>query len=146
MTEIGVEGLNYVRRALPVVKETAQLALAALRHSYGDNVNEEQEAVALVADIVIEAYAIESALLRAEKMIASKGEESCEAVIDMVRVYTSDAADRAALCARNLAAALSKPEKLYSAFERLAPQTPIDTIRARRGVANAMIEAGRYLW
>ncbi len=144
--EIGIDGLNYVRRTLPVVKETARLALAALQHSYSDKISEEQEAVALAADIVIEAYAIESALLRAEKMVASKGEESCKAVIDMARVYTSDAADRAALSARNLAAALSRPEKLYSAFERLAPQTPINTIQARRGVADAMIEAGRYLW
>jgi hypothetical protein len=146
MIEIGIDGLNYVRRTLAIVKEAARLALAALQHSCGDKISEEQEAVALAADIVIEAYAIESALLRAEKLVASKGEESCKAAIDMARVYTSDAADRAALSARNLAAALSRPEKLYSAFERLAPQTPINTIQARRGIADAMIEAGRYLW
>jgi alkylation response protein AidB-like acyl-CoA dehydrogenase len=144
--EIGIDGLNYVRRTLAIVKEAARLALAALQHSYSDKISEEQEAVALAADIVIEAYAIESALLRAEKMVTNKGEESCKVAIDMARVYTSDAADRAALSARNLAAALSRPEKLYSAFERLAPQTPINTIQARRGVADAMIEAGRYLW
>ncbi len=146
MIEIGVDGLNYVRRTLPIVKEAAQLALAAIEHSYGGKISEEQEAVALAADIVIEAYAIESALLRAEKMIASKGEESCKAAIDIARVYTSDAADRVALSARNLAATLTGPKKLYSAFERLAPQTPINTVQARRGVADAMIEAGRYLW
>ncbi|MCG3159744.1 MAG: putative acyl-CoA dehydrogenase [Acidobacteria bacterium] len=146
MIEIGVDGLNYVRRTLPIVKEAAQLALAAIEHSYGGKISEEQEAVALAADIVIEAYAIESALLRAEKMIASKGEESCKAAIHIARVYTSDAADRVALSARNLAATLTGPKKLYSAFERLAPQTPINTVQARRGVADAMIEAGRYLW
>jgi alkylation response protein AidB-like acyl-CoA dehydrogenase len=146
MIEIGVDGLNYVRRTLARVKETARLALAAVQSNYGDKLSEEQEAVALAADIVIEAYAIESALLRAEKMIANKGEESSKAAVDMVRVYTSDAADRAALCARNLAAALDKPKKLYAAFERLAPQTPINTVQARRDIADAMIEAGRYLW
>jgi hypothetical protein len=50
------------------------------------------------------------------------------------------------LSARNLAAALTRPEKLYAAFERLTPQFSINTIQARRGVADAMIEAGRYLW
>src|SRR5262249_40839768 len=143
MIEIGVDGLNYVQRTLARVKETARLALAAVRRNFGDRISEEQEAVALAADIVIEAYSIESALLRTEKMIANKGEEAYKAAIDMVRVYTSDAADRAALSARNLAAALNRPEKLYAAFERLAPQTPINTIHARRHVADAMIEAGR---
>ena len=82
------------------MKETAQLALAALLHNYGDKIGEEQEAVALAADIAIESYAIESALLRAEKMVAKKGEDASKAAIEMARVYTSDAADRAALSAR----------------------------------------------
>src|SRR5262245_16231562 len=146
MIEIGVGGLEYVRRSLTRVKETAQLALAAVERNYGDRISEEQEAVALAADIAIEAYAIESALLRTEKMIANKGEESCKAAIDMARVYTSEAADRAAVRARNLAAALDKPEKLYAAFERLGPQYPINAIQSRRNIADAMIEAGRYLW
>jgi alkylation response protein AidB-like acyl-CoA dehydrogenase len=146
MIETGVEGLNYVRRTLARVKETAQLALAAVQFNYGDKLSEEQEAVALAADIVIEAYAVESALLRAEKMIAGKGEDSSKAAIDMVRVYTSDAADRVALSARNLSSALDKPKQLYAAFERLAPQKPINTVQARRDIADTMIDAGRYLW
>jgi alkylation response protein AidB-like acyl-CoA dehydrogenase len=146
MTETSVDGLNYVRGAMARVKETARLALSAAQYNYDGKLSEEQETVALTADIVIEAYAVESALLRVEKMIASRGEESCKAAIDMARVYASDAADRAALSARGLAATLSKPEKLYAAFERLAPQSPINTIQARRNVADAMIEAGRYLW
>jgi hypothetical protein len=64
----------------------------------------------------------------------------------MTRVYASDAADRATLSARNLAATLEKPEKLYSAFERLTPQSHINTVQARRNIADAMIEAGRYRW
>jgi alkylation response protein AidB-like acyl-CoA dehydrogenase len=144
--EIPTEGLNYVRRTLANVKEAARIALAALRQNFGDKIGEEQEAVALASDIVIEAYAIESALLRVEKLIANKGEESCQAAIDIVRTYASDAADRVAMSARNLAAALDEPKKLEGAFERLAPQRPINAIQARRGVADAMIEAGRYLW
>jgi alkylation response protein AidB-like acyl-CoA dehydrogenase len=142
----GSDGLKFVRSALKKVRETAQLSLAALRQNYGDKLSDEQETVALAADIVIESYAIESCLLRAEKMIEKKGEDDARAAIDMTRVYASDAADRAALSARSLAATLDKPEKLYAAFERLAPQSPINTVRARRDIADTMIEAGRYLW
>src|SRR5262245_60113339 len=146
MIDTGVEGLKYVRGALARVKETARLALAETQHNYDGRLNEEQEAVALAADVVIEAYAVESALLRVEKMIANRGDEACKTALDMARVYASAAADRAALSARNLAAALTRPEKLYAAFERLAPQSPINTVQARRNIAGAMIEAGRYLW
>jgi hypothetical protein len=37
-------------------------------------------------------------------------------------------------------------ERLCAAFERLAPQSPINTVQDRRNVADAIIEAGRYLW
>jgi alkylation response protein AidB-like acyl-CoA dehydrogenase len=144
--EIPGAGLDYVRRTLAYVKEAAQLSLAALQHNFGEKLGEEQEAAALVADIGAEAYAIESALLRTEKLVASKGEEACATAIDIARAYTNDAADRVALSARNLAAALDKPEKLAAAFELLAPQRPINAIAARRNIAEAMIEAGRYLW
>jgi hypothetical protein len=146
MIDESVPGLEYVRDALARVKETARLALTAAQYNYDGGLSEEQEAVALAADIVIEAYAIESALLRVEKMIANRGEEPCKAAIDMARVYASDAADRVALSARYLAAAMERPKKLYDAFERLAPQSPINTVQARRNIAGAMIEAGRYLW
>jgi len=122
------------------------LALAATQYNYEGKLSEEQEAVALAADIVIEAYAVESLLMRVEKMIANRGEDACKAAISMARVYANDASDRAALCARNLASTLTGPQKLFAAFERLSPQYPIDTVRARRNVADAMIEAGRYLW
>jgi hypothetical protein len=69
-----------------------------------------------------------------------------KAAIDMARVYTSGAADRAALNARNLIAALNEPKDLDAAFEHLAPHHPINAIAARRNIAETMIEAGRYLW
>jgi alkylation response protein AidB-like acyl-CoA dehydrogenase len=144
--EIPTDGLNYVHRTLACVKETARLALGALQLNFGEKAAEQQEAVALAAEIAIEAFAIESALLRTEKLIAAKGAEACARAIDITRTYTSDAADRVALNARNLAAGVVAPKKLYSAFERLAPQRPINTIAARRHIADAMIEAGRYLW
>ncbi len=144
--EIPEDGLNYVRRTLTYLKETAQMALAAVQRNFGEKSGEEQEVVALAADIVTEAYAVESALLRTEKLVAARGWEACGAPIDMARAYTNDAADLTALNARNLAAALDEPKKLASAFDRLAPQRPINTIAARRRTADALIEAGRYLW
>ncbi|HMV81692.1 MAG TPA: acyl-CoA dehydrogenase family protein [Blastocatellia bacterium] len=145
-TEPDGDGVLYVYRALSNVKEMAQLSLAAIAQAFGDKFSEEQEAVALTADIVAEAFAIESALLRTEKLIANKGESNCRIAVEMVRTYASDALSRAAVNAGNLAAALDEPRRLRDAFERLSMQRPINTVAARRRIAEAMIEAGRYLW
>ncbi|MBK9706015.1 MAG: acyl-CoA dehydrogenase family protein [Acidobacteria bacterium] len=142
----GDEGVPTARRTLKSVKETARLALSSLVESHGDKLSEEQEAVALAADIIIEAYAIESAILRVEKLVSAKGADACLIPTEMLRVYVNDAADRVAISARNLAGAVKESAKLMQAFERLAPQTPINTIESRRLIADSLIEAGRYLW
>ncbi len=146
ITDPGGEGLIFVYRSLKNVKEMAKLALAAIAENLGDKFSEEQEVVALAADIVIEAYTIESALLRTEKLIAAKGREQCSLAIDLTCTYASDAVDRVAVAASNLAAGLNEPKKLRDAFERLSIHRPVNTIAARRRIADAMIEANRYLW
>lgn len=146
ITDPGGEELLFVHRKLNATKEIARLALAAIAESYGDKFSEEQETVALVADIVIEAYTIESALLRTEKLIAAKGREQAGLAIDLTSVYASDAADRVGVAASNLAAGLGEPKRLRDAFERLSLHRPINSIAARRRIADAMLEANRYLW
>jgi len=146
ITDPGGEELLFVHRKLNATKEIARLALAAIAETYGDKFSEEQETVALVADILIEAYTIESALLRTEKLIAAKGREKAALAIDLTSVYASDAADRVSVAASNLAAGLGEPKRLREAFERLSLHRPINTIVARRRIADAMLEANRYLW
>lgn len=146
ITDPGGEELLFVRRKLKNAKEISRLALAAIAEAYGDKFSEEQETMALAADIVIEAYAIESALLRTEKLIAAKGREQAGLAIDLTIVYASDAADRIAVAASNLVAGLNEPKKLRDAFERLSLHRPVNAIAARRRIADAMTEANRYLW
>lgn len=146
ITEPGGEDLLFVYRTLKNAKEISKLALAAIAEIYGDKFSEEQEVVALAADIVIETYSIESALLRTEKLIATKGREQAALAMDLTSVYASDAADRIGVTASNLAAGLGEPKKLREAFERLSFHRPVNAIAARRRIADAMLEANRYLW
>src|SRR5262245_8430526 len=64
----GSEGIIYIRHTLTRVKEAARLALAAIQHNFGDNPGEEQELVALAAEIAIEAYAHEDTLSRITRL------------------------------------------------------------------------------
>ena len=146
ITDPGGEDLLFVHRTLKNAKEISKLALAVIAETYGDKFSEEQEVVALAADIVIETYTIESALLRTEKLIAAKGRDQAKLAIDLACTYASDAADRIAVSASNLAAGLGEPKRLREAFERLTFHRPVNTVAARRRIADAMLEANRYLW
>src|SRR5262249_46822871 len=141
--------LNYVLRVMNDAKRTAILALNAVARAYGDKAAEEQEVLGLVADIVTEAFAVESAYLRTQKLIEQRGAEVAQIPLQMSRVYASDAAERVAVSARNLAAALadlSAENRLWQMFEWLAPVRPINTVAARGRIAEALLEAKRYRW
>ena len=128
-------------------KRLVPLTLGLAKETYGERLAEEQETLGHVADIVADVYALESALLRAEKACASKGEAACAVALDIARVYASDAADRMRHSARQVAAALAAGDELQTllvAAGRLTRHTPPDTIAARRRIADAVIKAGRY--
>jgi butyryl-CoA dehydrogenase len=135
------------RDLLARAKRLAVLTLARARVKYGDALAAEQEVLGHVADIIIEVYALESALLRAEKVAASRGATDAATPADIARVYASDAADRIEHSAKQAAAALAADgdaEPLLEETRRLARHTTYDTVAARRRIADAVIRAGRY--
>jgi alkylation response protein AidB-like acyl-CoA dehydrogenase len=134
-----LEGLGYARAQLRRAKRTAVTSLVAVAERCADRLSEEQEMLGLLADTCADVYTLESACLRAEKLGDRATPENSALAIDMASVYASDAADRISVNAKTLAAALG--------IDPLAGFLPaIDTIAARRRIADAVIEAGRYLW
>jgi alkylation response protein AidB-like acyl-CoA dehydrogenase len=142
-------GLAYLESQLAVTKNAALLCLQAASLNYGDQINEEQEVLGLLADTLIDVYAIESVWLRTTKLMASRGEENCTAQIEMARLYGCDAAERVATNTRLLHATLTdegSADEFVDALARLRWLLPINTKQARRTIAATLIEAGRYLW
>jgi alkylation response protein AidB-like acyl-CoA dehydrogenase len=133
-----------------LVAEAKRLAIGTIRAAsaaYGDAVRDEQEVLAHAANIVIEVYAIESAIGRAEKL-SKAGSERGALAQDIVRVYASDGADRIAHAGKQIvnaiAAKSARLESVTSALGTIAAHRGSDTIAARRRIGNAAIEAGRY--
>jgi hypothetical protein len=124
-------------------------ALAAAADAYGDTVREEQEVLAHAANVIIESYAIESALARAEKL-ASGGRERAGVAADIARVYTSDAADRTAHAGKQIVNALGdrteRSAAVVAGLERIVTHRGVDTVAARRRIGDAVIAAGRYVF
>jgi alkylation response protein AidB-like acyl-CoA dehydrogenase len=128
-----------------------RLAVGLLGHAaatLGARLKDAQEAQAQIADVIIEVYAIESGIARAEKM-AARTDARAALAADAVRVYTSDAADRISAAAKQAMATLAAEgvePSLAATVHRLASHPPIDTNAARRRIAEAVIHAGRYIF
>jgi len=131
--------------------QAKRLAIGLLGHAataYGPRLKDAQEVQAQIADVVMEVYAIDSGIARAEKM-AARGDSRAALGADAVRVYTSDAADRIHAAARQAVMALAAEgldASQAGTVHRLATHPPIDTIAARRRIADAVIDAGRYIF
>ena len=126
-------------------KRLALVLLAEASAAFGSTVKDEQELLAHVSNIVIDVYAIESGLARAEKIVA-RGGELAPLAVDAVRVFASDAADRMAHAAKQVARALAGRSS-GGAAELIAAVTAhpgVDTVGARRRIADAVIRASRH--
>ncbi len=135
------------RDLLSRAKRLAAFMLGRAKAVYGDAIAEEQEVLGHVADIIIEVYALESAILRTEKLAASRGETEAAVPFDITRTYASDAADRMEHSAKQVVAALAvdeNPAPLMGAVRRLTHHAPFNTVAARRRISDALVRAGRY--
>jgi alkylation response protein AidB-like acyl-CoA dehydrogenase len=133
---------EYVSR----LKRLSIALLGSAATACGDALKDEQEVLAQIADVIIETYATESAIARAEKMAAS-GDGRASLAADIAAVYTNDAADKVAAASRQVVAALGARRgdgALAAGVQRLVPYAGIDAIAARRRIADAVIEAGKY--
>ena len=135
------------RLALANSKKAAIAVLGMAAQKYRDKVQEQQEVLAAASDIIMEIFSMESALLRTEKLIASRGEAACSTHIDVTRTFTSDAVGRIEHHAKTALAAMTEGDELrmmLAMLRRFMKFTPVNTIAARRRIADSIIEAARY--
>jgi hypothetical protein len=130
-------------------KRIAVALLGKTSAAYAADFKDAQEVQAQIADIVMEAYAVESGHARAEKLM-KRGDRRASIATDIAHVYAADAADRVANASRAVCAALAARDAgsdiaaFTNAIAHLATPTPFDAISARRRIAAAVVEAGKY--
>jgi len=114
---------------------------------FREKLAEEQELIAALANIVMEIYAMESCLLRAQKAAAAKGESATQTMIDAARVFIAEAAERVEHEARRAVTAVHEGDMLttqMAVLKRFGKRAPVDTIALRRQVAAAVQSQDRY--
>jgi alkylation response protein AidB-like acyl-CoA dehydrogenase len=114
---------------------------------FREKLADEQELIGALSNVVMEIYAMESCLLRAQKAAASKGESASQTMIDAARVFINDAAERVEHEAKRAIAAIHEGDMLttqVAVLKRFAKRAPVDTIALRRRVASAVQSRDRY--
>ncbi len=130
-------------------KKVALMTLGTAAQKYMMGLSDQQEILMSIADIIMDTYAMESAILRTKKMAAAQGEDSVAPYVEMTRVFCNDAVERIEADAKNTLAAMAEGDELrtlLAALRRFTKMTPMNTVAARQGIANAMIEANRYVY
>jgi alkylation response protein AidB-like acyl-CoA dehydrogenase len=139
--EPAVDGtLDTEHRIVDAMKKVALMVLATAMQAYGDKLGDEQEVLFSAADIVIDVYASESALLRAAQARSTLHETAA-------RVYINDAAGRVEAAAKMALAAIAEGDTLrtlLAALRRLLKVTPINTVALRRQLSDATVDRKTY--
>jgi hypothetical protein len=134
-------------RAVANAKKIFLQAAGGAVLKYREKLAEEQELVGALANVVMEIYAMESSLLRAQKAVGARGEAASQAMVDAVRVFIYDASDRVEKDARRALAAVHEGDVLTTQFavlKRFAKRAAVDTIALRRRVTAAVQVGDRY--
>jgi alkylation response protein AidB-like acyl-CoA dehydrogenase len=147
------EPLDEEMRLVASFKKVALMVLGTAMQTYGAKLSDEQEVVSLAADVLIDVYASESAVLRARQACRARApEERRQTAADLhvaaARTFVNDAAQRVEVSARNALAAMAEGDALrtlLSALRRVLKSAPLNTVVLRRQLADAATAGGRYI-
>lgn len=134
-------------KVLENTKKIALLVTGAAVQKYLQALTEEQEIVSAISDIVMDVYAMESGLRRAQVLVDRRGEKEAQPFIDIVKTFVGDALPRVESNAKTALAAISEGDMLrthLAALRRLTKYMPTNAIAARRRIADRVLEAGKY--
>ena len=135
------------RKLVAQAKKLGLFASGAATQKYMQAIQDQQEIMGAIADMTIETYAMESAVLRAQKIVDAKGEAAAALPIAMTRVYLSQAMDKVESAARKVIAAVADGDMLrtqLAILRRLGKYEPFNTIELRQQIAQRVIERGKY--
>ncbi|QEC68049.1 acyl-CoA dehydrogenase [Panacibacter ginsenosidivorans] len=111
------------------------------------NLEKEQEVLMNIADMAIDTYNAESALLRVMKLTDTFGEAAVTFQKDIMQTYLYDAADRINKNGKDALNAFADGDDLrmmHIGLKRFTKLDPFDTKSARRRIADKMIEEKKY--
>jgi alkylation response protein AidB-like acyl-CoA dehydrogenase len=146
--EVAEGPLAQERKLVAAAKKIGLFAAGVATQKYMLAIQDQQEIMGAIANMTIETYAMESSVLRAQKLAARNGEAGAGHAIAMTRVYMSGAMEKIESAARTVITACSDGDMLRSQLailRRLCKYEPFNTVALRQAIAQRVIESGKYV-
>ncbi len=144
----GEEGaFEAEKKTIAGFKKAILLTAGAAVQKLMAKIENEQEILMLIADMALDTFNAESALLRVMKLADLRGEAACAQELDIVRTYLYDAADRIHKNGRDAINAFAEGDEqrmMLLGVKRFTKQQPFNSKEARRRIAAKLISDGRY--
>jgi butyryl-CoA dehydrogenase len=147
--EAGSDTSEPLAREAEVLASSRKIALFAAgvaSQRFMTALQDQQEVMADIADMIVQVFALESALLRARKL-SSAGKASAEVAAAMTGLLAEETMAQAEQAARRVLAACAEGDMLrtqLAILRRLARFTPADSVALSRSVAKQAIQLERY--
>jgi alkylation response protein AidB-like acyl-CoA dehydrogenase len=141
--KVSYEGpLAEERALLASAKKISLFCSGAASQKFGNDLGEQQEIMGALADILSEVLALESSILRAEKI-----NKPNSMAVKLTKYYAAHSFRIIETSAERVLAAVAEGDMLrtqMTIFRRLSKHEPVNTVALGREISAAMVEAGRY--
>ena len=137
------------RKTIVNMKKSILMVAGAAVQKLMMKLNDEQEILMNIADMAIETFEAESALLRSRKMVDKQSKSAWQIQIDNMRCYLDDAVDKvnkAGKEAINAFAGGDEQRMMLLGLKRFTKTEPFNSKDARRRIADKLIAENKYAW
>ena len=134
-------------KAVANFKKAIMMTAGAAVQKLMMKIEQEQEILMNIADMAINTFNAESALLRAAKMVEQKGEAACQFELDIMRTYLYDAADRINKFGKDAINAFADGDEhrmMLLGLKRFTKVEPFNCKEARRRITAKLRSDGKY--
>ena len=135
------------KKAIAGFKKAILMTAGAAVQKLMAKIEGEQEILMHIADMAIETYNAESALLRAMKLTDQRGEAACQFELDITRTYIYDAADKINKFGKDAINSFAEGDEQRMMLLGLKRFTKVDAFNskeARRRIAARLISDNKY--
>jgi alkylation response protein AidB-like acyl-CoA dehydrogenase len=128
-------------------KKIALMLIGLAAQKFQAKLSDQQEVLGCCADVVMETYALESALLRTQKKAAKDGEAKAAGFASALSVFAEGAVSRIEAAARQALPSIETGDMLATCMEgvaRFTDRVPVATIPLRRSLAALTLDKDGY--
>jgi alkylation response protein AidB-like acyl-CoA dehydrogenase len=145
--EVGDEPLAQEKYLVKNAKKIGLMLSGLAAQKFGKALEKEQEILVNIADIVSNAYAMESVVLRTEKAIQKGGVEKAQQKLLYTQIFCQEAFNQIEQHAKETLVATETGDTLrmmLSALRKFTRHTPINVIAVKRAASEKLIDAEKY--